>query len=151
MAGCAAAGYHSGPDGDGIALNRLGRKGLWGRSSPCHARAMGYLIYGSAVEYELDDRVLAHLKIAIVAKLRLQESFLVNWTVPPELGSGRVSVWMNPGVQLQFRFSSGQAPELNKVWLDALARSAHGLRGMIVMTEDEAPDYLKTAGPPTAR
>lgn len=112
---------------------------------------MGYLIYGSAAEYEIDDRVLAHLKIAIVAKLRLQESFLVNWTVLPEMGSGRVSIWISPGVPLEFRFAGSKPPELNRVWLDALARSAHGLRGMVVMAESEAEDYLAAAGPANAR
>ena len=52
---------------------------------------MGYLIYGAGAEYEIDDRMLSHLKIAVAAKLRLQESFLLNWTVSPSDGSGRVS------------------------------------------------------------
>lgn len=112
---------------------------------------MGYLIYGATTEYEIDDRVLAHLKIAIIAKLRLQESFLVNWTVPPEYGSGRLSIWVAPGIPLQFRFSGSKAPELNRVWLDALARSSHGLRGMVVMKEDEAQEYLEAAGSATAK
>jgi hypothetical protein len=111
---------------------------------------VGYLIYGAGAEYEIDDRVLAHLKIAIVAKLRLQESFLVNWTVPASLGSGRVSLWVSPGVPLQFRFSGGKPPELNRVWIDALSRSSHGVRGMVVMGEDEAAAYLKAAGSPSA-
>ncbi|HEY0246979.1 MAG TPA: hypothetical protein VGC45_01855 [Gryllotalpicola sp.] len=111
---------------------------------------MGYLIYGPGTEYEFDDRVLAHLKIAIVAKLRLQESFLINWTVPSESGSGRMSLWMSPAVPLQFRFSGSKPPELNRIWLDALSRSSHGIRGMVVMGETEAADYLKAAGAPAA-
>ncbi|WP_022881218.1 DUF7882 family protein [Gryllotalpicola ginsengisoli] len=111
---------------------------------------MGYLVYGPGNEYEIDDRVLAHLKIAIVAKLRLQESFLVNWTVTPEHGSGRISLWMSPGIPLQFRFSGSKPPELNRVWLDAMARSSHGIRGMVVMSEEEAQAYLDAAGAPSA-
>ena len=111
---------------------------------------MGYLIYGSTTEYEIEDRTLAHLKIAVVAKLRLQESFLLNWTVPPENGSGRVSIWLSPAIPVQFRFSGSKPPELNKTWLDALARSAHGIRGMVVMSETEAPAYLEAAGGPAA-
>lgn len=111
---------------------------------------MGYLIYGGGAEYEFDDRVLAHLKIAIVAKLRLQESFLINWTIPASQGSGRASLWMSPGVPLQFRFSGSKPPELNRVWLDALARSSHGIRGMVVMGEPEAEEYLRAAGAPSA-
>lgn len=112
---------------------------------------MGYLIYGSATEYEFDDRVLAHLKIAIAAKLRLQDSFLLNWVVAPERGSGRVSVWIATGIPLQFRFVETTPPELNRSWLDALARSAHGMRGMVVMDETEAEEYLSSAGSATAR
>lgn len=111
---------------------------------------MGYLIYGSGTDYEFDDRVLAHLKIAIVAKLRLQESFLINWSVPSDAGSGRISLWISPAVPLQFRFAGSKPPELNRVWLDALARSSHGIRGMVVMGEDEAIEYLKAAGAPSA-
>lgn len=111
---------------------------------------MGYLIYGTGDEYEFDDRVLAHLKIAIVAKLRLQESFLINWSVPAGAGSGRVSLWISSGIPLQFRFAGSKPPELNRVWLDALARSSHGIRGMVVMGEEEAVEYLKAAGAPSA-
>lgn len=111
---------------------------------------MGYLIYGAGTEYEFDDRVLAHLKIAIVAKLRLQESFLINWAVPTDHGSGRISLWISPGVPLQFHFAGSKPPELNRNWLDALARSSHGIRGMVVMGEEESVEYLKQAGTPSA-
>lgn len=104
---------------------------------------MGYLIYGAGAEYEIDDRVLAHLKIAVVAKLRLQESFLLNWSLSPSDGSGRVSLWLSPSVPLQFRFSGSKPPELNRLWLQALAHSAHSSRGMILLAEAEAEAYLE--------
>lgn len=103
---------------------------------------MGYLIYGPGAEYEIADRELAHLKIAVVAKLRLQESFLLNWTLSPSDGSGRVSLWLSPGIPLQFRFSGSRRPELNRTWLQALAHSAHGSRGMVLMAEAEADAYM---------
>jgi len=108
---------------------------------------MGYLIYGSGAEYEIDDRTLSHIKIAVVAKLRLQESFLINWVVPPEAGSGRVSIWLSPPIPLQFRFSGSKPPELNRTWLEALALSSHGARGMLVMPENEAEAYLQEVSP----
>ncbi|KQV04987.1 DUF7882 family protein [Leifsonia sp. Root112D2] len=107
---------------------------------------MGYLIYGAGAEYEIDDRVLAHLKIAVVAKLRLQESFLLNWSLSPSDGSGRVSLWLSPSIPLQFRFSGSKPPELNRLWLQALAHSSHGSRGMILMAEAEAEAYLEEVG-----
>ncbi|MCL2515103.1 MAG: hypothetical protein FWD85_13360 [Microbacteriaceae bacterium] len=111
---------------------------------------MALLIYGSTEGYEFDERTLAHLKIALAAKLRVQESFLLNWMVPAERGSGRVSLWISPTTPLVFQFHGSKPPKLNKVWIDALTRSAHGIRGMTVMAEDEAEDYLRAAGAPAA-
>jgi len=108
---------------------------------------MGYLIYGPGAEYEIEDRTLSHLKVAIVAKLRLQESFLVNWVVRPEDGSGRVSIWVAPFIPLQFRFSGSRPPELNRTWLEAMSLSSHGARGMLVMPESEAEEFLQQLAP----
>jgi len=107
---------------------------------------MGSMIYGASTEYTFDDRLLSHLKIAIVSKLRLGDSFLLNWSVSADEGSGRMSLWMSPSVPLQFHFKGSKAPELNRVWLEALERSSHSLRGMIVMSEKEAEEYVKAAG-----
>lgn len=106
---------------------------------------MGYLVYGAGAEYEIEDRLLAHLKIAITAKLRLQESFLLTWKVPLEHGSGRIELWMSPAIPLQFRFAEPQPPELNRVWLEALTLSSHSARGMSVMSEPEATTFLQRA------
>ncbi|GAB3395985.1 hypothetical protein GCM10027568_29130 [Humibacter soli] len=99
---------------------------------------MGYLVYGAATQYPFDDRTLAHLKIAITSKLRLQESFLLSWSVPVEQGSGRVSLWLSPAIPIQFLYSASAPPALNRKWLEALAHSSHGMRGMVVMSEEEA-------------
>lgn len=106
---------------------------------------MGHLIYGSGSDYEIDDRTLAHLKVAIVAKLRLQEGFLVNWTMPGDQGEVRVSAWLAPFIPIQFRFSGPEPAELNHTWLEALGTSAHGMRGMVVMPEEDAAAYLEHA------
>jgi hypothetical protein len=99
---------------------------------------VGYLVYDNATQYAFDDRTLAHLKIAITSKLRMQESFLLSWLVPAEEGSGRVSIWISAAIPLQFLYSESKPPPLNRKWLDALARSSHGTRGMIVMSESDA-------------
>jgi hypothetical protein len=39
---------------------------------------------------------------------------------------------------------------MNRRWLDALARSSHGIRGMVVMDEAQAVDYVARAGSPSA-
>lgn len=111
---------------------------------------MAQLIYDADSVYEFDERTLAHLKIAITVKLRQRESFLLNWVVPSGAGSGRRSLWVSPDVPLTFRFRDPTPPPLNRVWLDALTRSAQGIRGMTVMAEDEAEAYVRAAGGPSA-
>lgn len=110
---------------------------------------MGTLSY-AGIDYRIEDRVLAHLKIAITAKLRMGEAFLLNWQVPVEEGSGRISLWISPFVPVSYRFSGSKVPELNRHWLDALTRSSHGIRGMLVMDEGEAIEYVARAGAPAA-
>lgn len=104
---------------------------------------MGYLIYGSGTEYEIEDRALAHLKVTVGLKLRRQESFFVNWSNPVEKGSGRVSLWISPNIPLAFRFSGSRAPELNAVWLDVLRDLAYTPRGLVLVSESEAEAYAK--------
>lgn len=111
---------------------------------------MAQLIYNAGTAYEFDERTLAHLKIAITLKLRLRESFLLNWVVPSESGSGRRSIWLAPDLPITFRFRDNTPPQLNRLWLDALSRSAQGVRGMTVMPEAEAEAYVKAAGRPSA-
>lgn len=104
---------------------------------------MGCLIYGAAAEYKMDDRLLAHLKIAISQKLLKHECFFVNWVNPVDQGSGRVSIWVSPSIPLAFRFSGSRPPELNAVWVDVLADLSHSPRGMIVVSEEEAVRIAK--------
>lgn len=103
---------------------------------------MGQLVYNGMARYQFDDRTLAHLKVAITQKLRLQESFLLSWVEPVDTGSGRVSLWLSTSIPLQFRYSTESPQALNRNWLEALARSSHGIRGMIVMTEQDAEEII---------
>ncbi|MGA0566385.1 hypothetical protein ACO2Q7_03550 [Rathayibacter sp. KR2-224] len=107
-------------------------------------------MYNNAAQYSFDDRTLAHLKIAITSKLRLQEGFLLSWRVPLDQGSGRVSIWLSPAIPIQFLFQQPEPRALNRKWLEALARYSHGSRGMIVMSEDEA-EAIATDDPMDAR
>ncbi|MFD5599373.1 hypothetical protein ACFWHR_04895 [Leucobacter sp. NPDC058333] len=101
---------------------------------------MGFLFHGRT-QYEFDDRTLAHLKIAIAQKLRNQESFFLNWSIPTEEGSGRMSIWLSPSSELAFHFQAARAPELNVVWVKVLASLAYSPRGLVVMSEAEAEQY----------
>jgi ABC-type histidine transport system ATPase subunit len=104
---------------------------------------MGYLIYGAGAEYEIEDRALAHLKVAVGVKLRRQESFFLNWVNSVDKGSGRISLWISPNIPLVFRFSGSRVPELNPVWLDVMRDLADTTRGLVLVTESEAEAHAK--------
>ena len=107
---------------------------------------MGYLLHGSGVEYEFDDRTLTHLKVVMSMKLRRRESFFLSWTNSAERGSGRVSLWVSPDVPLIFRFTSLERPELNRVWIDVLNQLSHTPRGLVILSESAAEAYAKEHG-----
>ncbi len=98
---------------------------------------MGFLYYNGVVEFEFEDRTLAHLKAAIGTKLRRQESFLLNWTNPPENGSGRVTLWISPAIPLVFKFAGNTPPTLNNAWVQVLIETANTPRGMTVVRENQ--------------
>ncbi|MBK0417838.1 hypothetical protein JD276_02155 [Leucobacter sp. CSA1] len=99
---------------------------------------MGHLVYDGAAEYEIEDRMLAHLKAAVGIKLRRQECFFISWANPVERGSGRISVWVSPHIPLVFRFSGSRPPELNPAWIDVMNRLANTPRGLIMISEQDA-------------
>ena len=103
---------------------------------------MGTLQYGND-QFEFEDRLLAHMKLAIVAKLLRHESFLLNWTVPPDQGSGRVSLWVSRESQLTFRFSGSRPPAINRRWVEALTLNSARTGGMQVVAEDEVELVFK--------
>lgn len=93
---------------------------------------MGKLVYGNGdLRIDIDDRTLSHLQVVIVAKLRRNEAFLLNWTNSPAVGDGRSSVWLHQSIPLYFVFDSTETYQLNRQWLEVLtvaASSAGGLR-----------------------
>lgn len=99
---------------------------------------MGVLRYGFGAEYEFDDRILAHLKIVIAAKLRRNESFFLSWAMNPGAGSGRTSLWLDPAIPLQITFYGSREPQLNRAWIDVLAELSHSPRGLVLISESDA-------------
>jgi hypothetical protein len=97
---------------------------------------MGKLIYGSSArEIEFDDRVLAHLKVAIVNKLRRSESFTMSWEHGLGNGSGRSTIWIHESIPLQFIFSGNRRPNLNRNWIEQLMITANSTGGLRVIPE----------------
>jgi hypothetical protein len=104
-----------------------------------HRRALGTLIYGpSATEIEFDDRLLAHLRIVIITKVRNQEPFSMSWSVDLKRGSGRETLWIHPSIPLRFRFADPRPHPVNRAWLQQLLTAAH--TGDLILTPEPAPD-----------
>ncbi|GAA2178096.1 hypothetical protein GCM10009847_06730 [Leucobacter tardus] len=98
---------------------------------------MGHLNYNGH-DFDFDDRLLAHLKIAISQKLKRDEPFFLNWDRSTSEGSGRMSLWVSSDSSLVFRFSGGKSPEINPVWVRVLEDSANSIKGMQLFTEEQA-------------
>ncbi len=98
---------------------------------------MGYLLYGRpAEEIEIEDRVLAHVKIVILTKLRRGEPF--PFSFQHEDGEeGRSTVWLHPAIPLHFKFHESKQPELDRVWLEALMKTANSVDGLRLIPEPE--------------
>ena len=105
---------------------------------------MGKFIYNSSQrEIEIDDRVLAHLRVAILNKLRRSESFAMTWEHGVENGSGRTTLWLHESIPLQFVFSGNRAPKLNRLWIEQLLLSANSTAGLQYVPEPEATEALE--------
>ncbi|MFB2582773.1 ATP-dependent DNA ligase [Herbiconiux sp. P15] len=97
---------------------------------------MGKFIYGTpAISVDFDDRVLAHLKVVILSKVRRGESFTFSWEYTVASGSGHSSIWINPAIPLQFDFVGSREPRLNRVWVEELVRLANSPAGLRVIPE----------------
>ena len=99
---------------------------------------MGKLIYGNDSSIVLDDRLLAHLKVAVVAKLRRDEKFSISWA--HDDGSGRSTVWIHPSIPLRFEFDGSRTPVLNRAWVEALVMSANSTGGLQMVPEPAQSD-----------
>ena len=105
---------------------------------------MGTLYYGDArVAIPIEDRALSHLRFVILAKFRRGESFGFSWATPPEETDGRSTVWLHPSIPLQFDFDDSRAPELNRLWLEALTQQAASNVGLVL---SEEPSHEPGAG-----
>ncbi|MDQ2690145.1 MAG: ATP-dependent DNA ligase [Chloroflexota bacterium] len=101
---------------------------------------MGRFIYDATTNsVEIDDRLLAHLRIVVMNKLRRGESFMFDIDIGD--GSGRRSFWLNPSVPLQFHFYGSRQPQINRAWVEELLQVASGPNGLFIVPEpaEEAP------------
>jgi hypothetical protein len=109
---------------------------------------VGHFVYGSpATSIELDDRLLAHVKMVIAAKLRRGEGFMFTWEYATASGSGHSSVWLHPSIPLQFDFEGATEPTINRVWLEELMRSSNSASGLRALLEPAPADDAASLPP----
>ena len=92
---------------------------------------MGMLVYNGRMTLHIDDRVLAHLQVVVINKLRRRESFTFTW----DDGAQEAVCWIGPSIPLEFTYSGNRRPLLNREWLELMAMSANANSGLVVMPE----------------
>lgn len=95
---------------------------------------MGTLFYADQA-LEIDDRTLAHVKVAVVTKLRRGESFTLSWIHPEGQPAGRTTIWMHESIPLRFEFLETEPPELHREWIEEILRSANTTGGIQLTAE----------------
>lgn len=87
---------------------------------------MGRLLYGTlAREIVIDDRLLAHLEVAMLSKLRRREPFALTWQCENgDDGGRRHTVWVSSEIELEFVFDEARTPPLNRQWIEELLLAA---------------------------
>lgn len=99
---------------------------------------MGFLYYGNdSYAVEIDDRTLAHLKIAVLTLLRTGRGIAFSFERPVEMGSGRETLWISPSTDVRFRFYGSRPPRINQEWVKQLLATADAPTGLRVVAEPE--------------
>lgn len=97
---------------------------------------MGRFTYGeNHTRMEIDDRALAHLQHAMGIKLRRGEPFFFSWNDDATVGSGRRTVWIHPGANLEFTYHGSRQPRLNPHWVERLVLVAGSSQGLHLIPE----------------
>jgi hypothetical protein len=109
---------------------------------------MGRLIYAGTTSYDIDDRMLAHLRAAAMVKLRRRESFMLSWVIDLSAGSGRVSLWVSPAIPLEFVFSGSRALRLDETWVRVMVELSNTPRGLVLIPQEEAAQVAAGAPVP---
>ncbi|MFP3381362.1 hypothetical protein SB767_34135, partial [Bacillus sp. SIMBA_069] len=79
---------------------------------------MGYLVYDNNCRVYFDDRVLAHLQLVVVSKLRRKESFVLRFVESPHAGGGHTSLWIDSSLPLRFHFLGSRPPGIDPEWVE---------------------------------
>jgi hypothetical protein len=97
---------------------------------------MGFLYYGNnSYAVELDDRALAHLKVAVLSLLRANKSLAFSFERSIDQGSGRETLWISPSTEIRFRFNGSRPPRINEAWVRSIIATSESPTGMRMVAE----------------
>ncbi|KSU56341.1 hypothetical protein SAMN05216418_0404 [Microbacterium enclense] len=88
---------------------------------------MGRLIVSETSSFDIEDRLLSHLRLVIMNKFRRGESFMLQL---PQSDRGQRSVWLHPASPLVIQFFGGRQPSIDRNLVEEL------------MTQASSPDGL---------
>lgn len=87
------------------------------------------LLYSPGMSVDVEDRLLAHVRIVMMTKLRRGESLVLH---VPASGGGTNSLWISPSMALALQFYGSRAPELDRELIDDMMRAASGAEGLTI-------------------
>ena len=99
-----------------------------------YGSSMGKLEYNSSrPPIDVEDELLAHLKVLISTKLRRQESFMMTWPSGKKR-PGRFSAWMHPSIPLVIEFDEEPPPPIDPARMTQLMDRLNQ-RGELILDE----------------
>lgn len=109
---------------------------------------MGFLYYGNnSYSVQIDDRPLAHSKIAILSLLRAGRSVAFCFDRSVDIGGGRETLWISPSTKIRFLFNGSRPPRVNEQWVRNIIATADDRTGLFLVAEPvEAPLELQPTG-----
>ncbi|ASD23389.1 MULTISPECIES: ATP-dependent DNA ligase [Cryobacterium] len=97
---------------------------------------MGRFIYDSTLTVILDDLLLSHLQAVVGAKFRLQQSFYFSWGYPGKTGESRTTIWLTPGISVQFHYRTARAHALDRDRISTFLAQANSPSGLVLVIGD---------------
>ncbi len=102
---------------------------------------MGRFIYESAggESHLIEDRVLAHLELAIATKFRRGESFAFTLHAGDlPAGTGQRVFWLHPSIPLQFAYEVDRRTiRIKPAWVEALTGAGYTEVGLRILPEPD--------------
>jgi len=99
-----------------------------------YGQFMGMIEYNSArPAIEVDDVVLAHLKIVIATKLRRQECFMMTWPSGRKRG-GRLSAWIHASIPLVMEFDGDRSLRIDPRRVERMMEQVNA-RGELILDD----------------